>query len=290
LSKIFHLIKERGQPLTLSTLINSLHISYALSKGKTIKTKNPVILYCLHDYDVEIIKKLSEEYTKFILMISVRTPTKTLDSHMYHHLYEFVHGNHMWTVQHLYKLLYDAGQRIQGLKKEQQIAVKFEDVHNKTDLLMKTLCKKFQINWDPILLQSTIDGKIWWTERSKQMFSGPNPDFMLNQQSYKVLKKLDFVLFSSLFDQYVKSWMYECNHPIKPLLITKAISYFLLKFPFLSPLFLLSAKMELKKALRSRQFKTFRENFKNDSKNFNSLIKVMIEERQKMEPVSLLEV
>ena len=283
LSQMFDDVKNKGNLFKLSTLINILHIGYALSKGRTIKTKTPIILYSLHDYEPEIIEILSKEYI-FMLMVSVRNPKKTLDSHLYHHLFESTHSNHMWTVIHLYKTLYYSGQVVRGLRRDQHIAIKFEDLHNKTEIVMKALCKKFNLNWDPILLSSTIDGKVWWMERENFLVSGPNPNFISQKKHLRVLKENDKIIFSCLFRDYEHAWKYNTD----PLLSNKIKVFLFLKFPFLTPLFISVIKLELKKVNSFKKALSFVWILLENCKNFKVLVKRL--SNQRIEPVPLFEV
>ena len=272
LTEIFDIIKKEDKSLNLATLINALHVGYALALKRKITSKNVYILYGLHDYEPEVIQMLSKEYPKFTLMISIRHPASTFDSHLYHHLFESPHSDHMWTLGHLYRTLYFSGQKVRGLTDSQQIGVKFEDVHEKTEVLMKALCRHFSLKWDPILLKSTMDGKIWWAKRNGRLISGPNSKVMIKSHKYKILKKIDLCLFSYLFDAYISTWnFFVVKRNLKSLIFQK----FFFHFPFLMPQFLKGVRLEFKKVKTRKDFYQFYQTWKLHGKEFKVLIKTL---------------
>lgn len=40
--------------------------------------------------------------------------------------------------------------------------IRFEDIHNRTEPVMRSLVKWLNISWDPVLLESTFDGEPYW--------------------------------------------------------------------------------------------------------------------------------
>ena len=239
--------KKKLQPDT-ALMLNAIHISYAIVMRRTITSKNVIIFVSLHSLIDENISTLSREYKDFWLLPSVRCPHKTHDSHLYHHMFEFLSPPYLWLLPHLISHLYHDGQkRFSFLESDKHIAVKFEDLHSQTELVMQRLCKIFDIEWDPILLESTIDGHTMWIDRKGKLYTGTNHKIS-QKNDLRLLKERDVFLLSQICKAYYKNWEYETPRYSQ---MKKVLFEFILVFPFLSSVFQRAFFMDFKRILSS---------------------------------------
>ncbi len=205
LISIFQHMKKTSKELKMSLVINSLFIAYSIAKNKKIASKNPIIFLSIHDCIKSFMECLALEYEDFFWLPSIRLPHKTFDSYLIH----------LWFNCNLFPRITRLGYGIYHfqqdgcllpfLKEENQLGIRFEDLHSNAKLVVELLCKKFNIKCYPTLLESTHGGVPW----SLDGFSGVDPTSVDRNHKIKILKKIDVFSLHSLLKENYLAWNYE---------------------------------------------------------------------------------
>jgi len=213
LSSIITQMKNIDIKFTNSLIINIIHIAYAKSQDRIISSPNPLILMNIHGYFPEIMKLILKDYKICKFIVTVRLPEKGHDALVSHCYYDIKLNNHITTYYNsLDELLFSDSipsfVPINIIK-----CIKFEDFHTNTENTMKILCKWLKINFNEILLKSTLDGKLWWYTKNGIDICGTNIDIRKNDYKLNCLSFFDVLKIRYLFQKNYVEWGYK-NHKI----------------------------------------------------------------------------
>lgn len=213
LTDCFRNLINKELPLNRGNLLRIMHVSYACAINKKINTPKPKIVFSLHNFAEEAVHMIGEDFKNTFYLMTVRVPYMALDSHLYHHLFELVDCYPLENYTSLIGAMYKKSFIPYGLKQEQIVAIKFEDLHLNTQDLMTKLCKWMHIDWDDSLLKSTIDGKTWWYNRRGELISGTNKEMDVHPAA-KFMNEKDIQYFETLFDSIYQNWEYQRKRPL----------------------------------------------------------------------------
>jgi hypothetical protein len=86
--------------------------------------------------------------------------------------------------------------------------IKFEEMHKKTEVVMKKLALFLKINYSTQMLNSTIDGKTYWGDNPQKLVNGVNKNFCSKKNIEKIsLKEKNLIKY--LFDYFFDFYKYE---------------------------------------------------------------------------------
>ena len=89
--------------------------------------------------------------------------------------------------------------------------VQLENLHLKSNKVLKELCKKLKINYRDSLKKSTYFNKMWWGDGvSKKFLNGLNPKFKNNFD-----KRIFFDKDITIFENKIKNILENYNYPIR---------------------------------------------------------------------------
>ena len=201
-------INRHGFPVLCSDIFSLIHWAYALSLGRDMNTKQPII--CWQRHNVVTVKKApiyASNVINPIFITTVRRFEDALDSHL------VVMGEYFNTQRELCEVIFS--QLVYNLCKRelntQQYAVKFEDMHKNTEKVMSAICKILGINYDPILLDTTLDGEQYYFEKSPGNFvTGVNKK-LKKKMSFDLLNEADILLLNLLLKRDYMFYNYELS-------------------------------------------------------------------------------
>jgi hypothetical protein len=98
-------------------------------------------------------------------------------------------------------------QRVQALPQRFRV-VKFEDLHLRTENTMRSLAGFLDIDYHPCLLQSTIDGKLWWGNNPQKPINGTSPK-MVSEAWRSSLEADSLSLCAGLFNPLASNFGYQ---------------------------------------------------------------------------------
>lgn len=257
--QIIERFKEKKKRPNAAILINMVHIAYSVALGRKLPSKNLGIFLSLHGRMPQIIEMLSKSYKNFYLMINIRHPLLTHDSHFFHHFFENIEAPLIKFVSVLQGHLANDGLKSPGIRDSHQFCVRFEDMHKNPEGITRAICDLFKIEWDPILLESTIDGKTLWVERPGRIFTGTNPK-AAEKESLALLRKGDVVFLEYVLKNYYKEFGYQTKYLSDkqgepPLFDRLRIRYFPWFLPICRRAFVLDLRRFLKNDSMSRRQK-----------------------------------
>ena len=106
--------------------------------------------------------------------------------------------------------------------------VQLENLHLKSNKVLKDLCKLLKIDYKTSLKKSTWFNKYWWgDEISKKFLSGLNPKFRNNFD-----KKIFFDKDIAIIENKIKNILVSYNYPVRSKLKTKNKYIIFLPFKF----------------------------------------------------------
>lgn len=255
-------LKERGE-LSFINLIRAIYVSYALCKKRKLDNVKPVLLLSLHQVDHDQIKEFSEIFESYHALVCIRYPVVGFISHLYHTIHEQKELPRAPILHHLNSFFHNSNSK----EIPNFLGVKFEDIHQKTEKLMKKLAKIIDIKWSPKLLTSTCDGLTWWWRSESIIKTGTNPNISVYTTGKKA-NVFDRLRLELLFEPYLKRWGYAYKN-------RKILSFFkklLFNFPFKDSIYVLKKNhkglpLHRKRGILRRELKLIYEAIENSKKN-----------------------
>lgn len=208
-----HLMKTHG-PLIINDIFSLIHWAYALSAGRKIRTAAPTICWQRH----ALILNNSVEFfdrclSNPIYITAIRRFEDALDSHLSRMSIELdVNGEPLNNNKHDYCATYVSQFMFNLLRKpssNRHYAIKFEDMHMHTYEIMNSVCEVLDINYDPILLETTLDGEQYHFEKVPGQFTtGVNLDLQ-KKSVFDFLNDSDVLLLNLILRRSYIDYGYE---------------------------------------------------------------------------------
>ncbi len=141
-----------------SFVLQAIHVAYAMAQGQPLNSKNPTIVWQTHFWQADYFR---ERFPNIRILSAVRHPLKGYDSWQLRGFVDervppfwFYHSVKFRQMIEFMKVPSDMAERCR--------AIRFEDIHNRTEDAMRSLTSWLNIRWDGCLLKSTFDGEQYW--------------------------------------------------------------------------------------------------------------------------------
>ena len=203
-------------PLSVADIFSLIHWAYALAAGRKMSMKAPIICWQRHTIILHLDSFHKEQLVNPIFITAIRRFEDSLDSHLWH-MENLLDANGEITFASKQKLCdVLVSQFISNLiRKPAQVhhyAIKFEDMHLNTDMIMMKVCNLLDIDFNPILLKTTLDGKPYHFEKSPGQFvTGVNKN-LKKKSKYDILHASDVLLLNLLLGRYYVHYGYEFSN------------------------------------------------------------------------------
>lgn len=147
--------------LNPDTVFRTIHAAYAIAEGRVF-TRNPIICFQSHIGSIDHRVAMAGVFPGTCFITSVRYPPRAYDSVVHNLIYEDPFGNDLHVPELTFKDMAAMDEWREGVDQEaRSTVVRFEDIHNHTEFVMRWLARWLDIEWHPVLLDSTIHGKPW---------------------------------------------------------------------------------------------------------------------------------
>lgn len=158
--------------LTSRTLFAAIHTAYAAACRMTVEP-DPVIVWQAHNvqnYQWQFYERLLGPMQ---LLLTVRDPVRTYDSWLSATLDHLPCPPTTITAPRLFlDYLRLTGHGCPVTAEKNIRAVRFEDMHNQTEPVLRAVAEWIGIRWDPVLLETTCDGKTVWFRTGARQVTG----------------------------------------------------------------------------------------------------------------------
>lgn len=189
----FNEISKKNVSSKFNILLN-LHLAYAYAKGEDISKKKLIFLHIHHWHRLKSLNKLN-----FYIFYSLREPLANLSSAFKNWS---AYNEKLFSFKELclyYDRIRNGIDYCQKIQKNNFYIIKIEDLHCKSEQVLKNFCKLFNLEFQISLYSSTYHNKKWWGDSlSKKYLDGLNKNY--NSQ-------IDKSLFFSYDIKYLKSMM-----------------------------------------------------------------------------------
>lgn len=211
--------------ITRKSFIISVFYAYNLTLGRDI-SRGEYIVYPIHSLPKKFAAKLVKDFKQVRFLHTVRNPIQSMGSMFKHLAHNASHRVNLYFFRCIISQLINdftihAGpHRAYGMKpyfedtadgRIQSRAVKLEDIHKDSVNTMKKVCKWLHIEFEPSLLQSTFDGKIWNNRPASIRQSGIG-NTIIAQQHNDVLTNFDKLRLEYASMKFMKHYQYELTH------------------------------------------------------------------------------
>lgn len=167
-------LAERGT-LTPRTLFAAIHTAYAAACRMVIEP-DPVIVWQAHN-----VQNYHREFHERLLgpmqvLLTVRDPIRTYDSWLSATLDNQPCPPTTIIAPRLFlEYLRLTGHVSPVIAEGNLCAIRFEDMHNRTEPVMRAVAEWIGIRWDPVLLETTSDRKTVWFKTGARRVTGTRP-------------------------------------------------------------------------------------------------------------------
>lgn len=166
-------LHQRGK-LTLANMFRAIHVAYAAASGQNLSTEAPIIVWQIHDLRVQHRTLFREILGPIRFILCARYPEKSLDAYLQAHLSRPPYALKLMRVpRNLVRYLLENDHK--AAEDEAVSVIRFEDMHNNTEAVMRALALWLGLRWDPCLLETTCDGKIIWFKSGSKYVTGTRP-------------------------------------------------------------------------------------------------------------------
>ena len=141
-----------------SFVLQAIHVAYAIAQGQPLTSNNPTIIWQTHFWQADFFR---QRFPNIRILSAIRHPLKSFDAWSVRGFVDervppfwFYHALRIREMMEFTKVPIDIADRCR--------AVRFEDIHNRTERVMRAVADWLNIRWDPCLLKSTFDGEPYW--------------------------------------------------------------------------------------------------------------------------------
>jgi len=161
-----------------TTLFLALHFAYFQAKGKAIPDSF-LLFYHVHDAFLEgELEACIQDFPQTCILHTTRHPLQTLDS-----VFNWMISQNKLYPRNLYThycaTINDVSNLLTRFPDTQIKALPFERLQRNSKEVMKNFCDWVGLEWCDSLLESTIDGKLWWGngKEARNGFTSDWPDY-----------------------------------------------------------------------------------------------------------------
>ena len=225
--------------------IISLHKAYAKLSSQSLNKKKIIIL---HLHGIQYFENFTNYFSKFHnfkILLTLRDPLVSLCATINNWL-KFKSGKdlHSESLYNNFKIHIDMMNVLHKFRKKVYI-IQLENLHLKSNKVLKGLCKLLRINYKNSLKKSSYFNKVWWGDSvSNKFLNGLNPKF-----KNKFDKNIFFDKDIEIIERKIKNVITKYNYPIRSKLEIKNKYLQFLPFKFELIVWLNS--------LKNRKFKQF---------------------------------
>jgi hypothetical protein len=142
------LLTEPGN-LTTENFLKMLFLAYRLARGGPVACKKQLVyLWQAHTPSAERSKKIRQLFRQCYQLTVVRFFEKSLDSHLVHHLFETPSPPFHTLFRRLCYDLMTLNLTLAEAPDWREVAIRFEDLHHHTSLVLRSLCEWFGVEFD----------------------------------------------------------------------------------------------------------------------------------------------
>ena len=180
-----------------TTLFLAFHFAYFKAKGNKLP-ESFLLFYHVHDaFLEEELEACIEDFPQTRILHTTRHPLQTLDS-----VFNWMMSQNKLFPRNLYThycaAINDVSNLLIKFPQTQIKVLPFERLQKDSNEVMKNFCKWLDLEWNDSLLESTIDGKLWWGngKEARNGFTPDWPDYTLWQcgglrlNDWKVMNRL----------------------------------------------------------------------------------------------------
>lgn len=166
---------DRGGRLTLANIFRAIHVAYAASSGQILTTEAPVIVWQAHDLRTGRRELLRHILGPVRFVLCVRYPERAFNAHLQWYLTDRPTRlrNVMSAPRIVLGYMCDTDHQVDP--DERLTVIRFEDMHNHTEAVMRALISWLDLDWDPVLLETTCDGHLAWVKSGAKYVTGTSP-------------------------------------------------------------------------------------------------------------------
>ena len=200
--------QDKYEEFTIPDIFSLVHWSYALALGRKISTDKPTICWQRHTIvPLEILNLVAGCVINPIFVNTIRRFEDALDSHIAVMTPHFKCKDDMGRVL-VNEFAYNLSSKNIAIP---QWAIRFEDMHINTEALMRQLCLRLDINFERILLETTLDNQIYFFDNNGKSRTGTNKD-LKRSLHFDNLSIPDIIFLNLLFCKHYKFYGYAL-HP-----------------------------------------------------------------------------
>ncbi len=208
--KSFIYFYQKSKKKKIDILI-ALHKSYAKTSNQNLSKKKIIII---HLHLIEHFKRFIKTYDKFNnfkIVLTLRDPLVSLCSTVKHwkkfYIGKFLHTKSIFENIDMHVNIWND---LYEFRKKLSV-VQLENLHLKSNKVLKELCKLLKINYRNSLKKSTYFNKIWWGDAvSKKFLKGLNPKF-----KNKFNDNLFFEKDIHIIENKIKDVLIKFNYPLR---------------------------------------------------------------------------
>ena len=225
--------------------IIALHQAYAKLSGQNLNKKK-IIIFHLHIIEwFENFTNYFSQFNNFKILLTFRDPLVSLCSTINHWL-EYKSGKNLYSksLYANYEMHINMMNVLYKFRKKVSI-IQLENLHLKSNKVLKNLCKLLKINYQSSLKKSSYHNKLWWGDSvSKKFLNGLNPKF-----KNKFDKNIFFDKDIEIIESKLKNIITRYNYPTrsKSKIQNKYLQFLPFKFELIVWL----------NSLKNRRFKQF---------------------------------
>ena len=200
---------SRNKKLIKRDIIINLHLSYSYASGEDLSKKKLIILQVHHLFRINSIADLD-----FDITCTIRDPIASHSSFVKNlSVFENKYIN-PW--QYNYHIERNFSHLIELCKLKKKISViKLERLHKNNLEVMRNFCRRYDINYEKNLQNSTFQGKLWWGDKvSKKFLNGVNPNFE-NSIDDSSFSKNDISILEYFLENYIKKYNYTFKSKVE---------------------------------------------------------------------------
>jgi hypothetical protein len=230
------------------SFVRFLHVAYCVALGRRPATRQPLIVYALHNWNDKSARRFVEDFPQARFIHTVRDPITSLSRGFD----TWWGGQGISTARYLIRDYTRSDKPHTGMELRTR-AIRFEDLHLHLEKTMRAVADWLDLPYHSSLLESTFNGVRWMVRRKETSWSGPRPDQAIRDSQH--ISSIDRSLIFAVFNEDFVAWNYSCPTVFKHSFVRISVCVLLLLVPM---------KMEfviayrLIKTLPSVQWRDFR--------------------------------